>query len=132
MKNAGWGGGDVGGAASSLKGFGQGVGAGNASVLKGHGLRTSGVATSLGASAGTASSLAFGARQGLELVDPKVKAEMERRQKVEDDKYFRGGTFTQVAGGGAQSLRPPDQGLVKKTEDGFKVPALPVKRKAED
>lgn len=129
-KNAGWGGGDAGGAASSLKGFGQGASSGNASVLKGHGLRTSGIATSLGAGAGTASSLAFGARQGLELVDPKVKAEMERRQKAEDDKYFRGGTFTQVGSG--QSMKPPEPSLQKQTKDGFKVPALPVKRKAED
>lgn len=130
-KNAGWGGGDAGGgAASSLRGLGQGAGAGNASVLKGHGLRTSGVATSLGGGTGTASSLHFGAKQGLELVDPKVKAEMERRERAEEDKYFRGGTFTQV-GGGAQSLKPPDPSM-QKTDGGFKVPALPVKRKAEE
>lgn len=126
-KNAGWGGATpAGGLASSLRGFGQGAGAGNASVLKGHGLRTSGVATSLGsATAGTASSLAFGAHQGLELVDPKLRAEMERRAKADQDKWFKGGTFTQVGGGGAPAAGSQVGG-------GFKVPALPMKRKAED
>lgn len=126
-KNAGWGTGDVGGAASSLRGFGQGAGAGNASVLKGHGLRTSGIATSLG-SAGTASSLAFGARQGLELVDPKVKAQMERKEQADQDRWFKGGTFTQV-GGGASVVKSGGGG---ETKDGFKIPSLPMKRKAEN
>ncbi|KAL9055212.1 MAG: hypothetical protein Q9162_003705 [Coniocarpon cinnabarinum] len=125
-KNQGW---NVGGGGGTNTQIGPGSGAasslragpgtsGTASVLKGHGLRTSGVATSLGsATAGTASSLAFNQRQGLELVDPKAKAEMERRQRADADKYFKGGTFTQVGGGAG---------------DGFKKPALPAKRKAED
>lgn len=124
-KNPGWGGtaSVVGGMASSMRGFGSGAGAGNASVLKGHGLRTSGVATSLG-SAGTASSLAFTPKQGLELVDPKARAEAERRAKADEDKWFKGGTFTQVGGGAASAV--PAQ-----AKDGFKVPQLPMKRKAE-
>lgn len=125
-KNPGWGGSgtasSIGGASSSIRGFGQGVGAGNASVLKGHGLKTSGLATSLGAGSGTASSLAFTPKQGLELVDPKVRAEMERRSNAENDKYFKGGTFTQVGGEATSG---------KKDEQGFAVPSLPTKRKFE-
>ncbi|KAI9670570.1 MAG: U4/U6-U5 snRNP complex subunit prp31 [Alyxoria varia] len=121
-KNPGWGGGTssvAGGAASSLRGLGQvGGGAGNASVLKGHGLKTSGLATSLG-TGGTASSLAFTPKQGLELVDPKVRLEMERKGRANEDKYFKGGTFTQVSGGGKQ-------------DGDFKKPELPAKRKRED
>ena len=124
-KNQGW---NVGGGGGTNTQIGGGSGlstslrggpgtSGTASVLKGHGLRTSGVATSLGsATAGTASSLAFNQRQGLELVDPKVKQEMEKKQRAEEDKYFKGGTFTQVGGGSAE---------------GFKKPALPMKRKAD-
>jgi len=130
-KNAGWGGatpapGGGSGLASSLRGFGQGAGAGNATVLKGHGLRTSGVgglATSLGAGAGTASSLNFGVKSGLELVDPKIRAAMERKNQAEKDSWFKGGTFTQVGGGAAsvKAAAAPGGG-------GFKVPGLPVKK----
>ncbi|TKW59912.1 U4/U6 small nuclear ribonucleoprotein Prp31 [Colletotrichum tanaceti] len=76
QKNKGWGGAtSMNGAASSLKGFGQSV---NSNIdLRGKGLRTSGVGTSLGAGAGTASSLAFTPVQGLELVDPKARAELK-------------------------------------------------------
>ena len=137
-KNQGWnvGGGGGGGGTNTQMGGGSGMAtslrggpgtSGTASVLKGHGLRTSGVATSLGTgTAGTASSLAFNQRQGLELVDPKVKAEMERRQRAYTDKYFKGGTFTQV--GSASSVNGVNGG--GGTE--FKKPALPMKRKAED
>ncbi|KAF3930467.1 hypothetical protein ABW20_dc0108923 [Dactylellina cionopaga] len=45
---------------------------------------------------GTASSLAFTPVQGIELVDPKVKQELERKRKAESDKWFQSGTFTQV------------------------------------
>lgn len=125
-KNPGWGGATpAGGMASSLRGFGQGAGAGNASVLKGHGLRTSGVATSMGSS-GTASSLAFGQNQGLELADPKVRAEMERKAKADQDKWFTGGSFTQVGGGAGSGV-----GGGAGADGGFKMPALPSKRKAE-
>ncbi len=129
-KNPGWGGaasvvggGGGGGAASSLRGFGQGAGT-TTSVLKGHGLKTSGLATSLGAG-GTVSSLAFTPKQGLELVDPKVRAEMERKAKVDQDRWFTGGTFTQVGGGGGGGGGGGEK-------DGFKVPSLSKKRKLEN
>jgi len=126
-KNVGWGGirSVVGGVASTMHGYGSGAGAGNASVLKGHGLRTSGISTSLNAAGGTASSLAFTPKQGLELVDPKVRAEMERKAGADRDKWFKGGTFTQV--GGASMMPPPP-----KKDTAFKVPQLPMKRKLDN
>ena len=121
-KNPGWGGtSTVGGMSSSLRGFGQG---GAASVLKGHGLRTSGVGGGGGA-AGTASTIAFTPVQGLELVDPKVRDEMNRKRKADEDRWFKGGTFTQVGGG--MSMMPPPP----KPEAAFKVPALPAKKKID-
>jgi U4/U6 small nuclear ribonucleoprotein PRP31 len=106
-KNKGWGATPVGGSASSLRGFGQGAGAGI--DLRGKGLRTSGV----GPTAGTASSLAFTPVQGLELVDPKMQAEMSRKRKAEEDRWFKGGTFTQVgsSGSSAGSMGPPPKRL---------------------
>jgi len=115
-KNAGWGGGSGtatslnSGMASSLKGFGSGVG-GNATSLRASGLRTSGV----GSAAGTASSIAFTPVQGLELVDPKIQAELKRKRDAENAGYFSSGTFTQVNSG--------------KTEGAFKVPSLPPTKK---
>lgn len=118
-KNPGWGGSGLQsslntGMASSLKGFGSGIGAGNATTLRAQGLRTSGV----NASSGTASSLAFGAVQGLELVDPKIQAELKRKREAENAGYFSGGTFTQINAGG------------KTDAAGFKVPGLPPAKKA--
>ncbi|KAK2799927.1 hypothetical protein FQN50_008320 [Emmonsiellopsis sp. PD_5] len=111
----GWGGATpVGGTASSLRGFGQG--AGNASVLRVPGLRTAGVGPSLGAGAGTASSIAFTPVQGLELVDPKAQAELNRKRKAEEDRWFKGGTFTQVGNQGS---------------GGFKVPELPARKRVD-
>ncbi|RMZ79088.1 hypothetical protein DV738_g3445, partial [Chaetothyriales sp. CBS 135597] len=112
-KNPGWGGSGLAsslntGMATSLKGFGSG----GATSLRVHGLRTSGVG---GASAGTASSIAFTPVQGLELVDPKVQAELKRKREAENAGYFAHGTFTHVASG--------------KTDGGFKVPALPPAKK---
>ena len=143
-KNAGWaapgtasslGGGSGGGMASSLRGFGQG---GNASVLRGHGLRASGVGGGVG---GTMSSIAFTPVQGLELVDPKVREEMNRKRKAEEDRWFKGGTFTQVAGGSGgtngdsngTAMRPPPVPASAKSSSSaeFKVPAIPAKRKTE-
>lgn len=113
------------GTASSLRGFGQGGMSGTASVLQSKGLRSSGVGTSLGGgSAGTASTIAFTPVQGLELVDPKVQAELNRKRKAEEDRWFNSGTFTQV-GGGQPSTQPKDK-------EGFKVPALPPKKKVDN
>lgn len=122
--NKGWGGSTPGsGTASSLRTFGQSAG-GTASVLQSKGLRTSGVG-SMSATAGTASTIAFTPVQGLELVDPKVQAELNRKRKAEEDRWFNSGTFTQV--GGAQSSTKP-QG---KDSDGFKVPAIPARKKVD-
>ena len=95
--------------ASSLKGFGAG---GTATSLRAQGLRTGGVG--LGG-AGT-SSIAFTPVQGLELVDPKAREEMQRKRKAEDDRWFKGGSFTQL------------NGSSKVDAGGFKVPALPNKK----
>lgn len=119
-KNPGWGGATpAGGAGSGLAStFHGGFGSGTASVLRNSGLRTSGVGAP--GTSGT-STVAFTPVQGLELVDPKVREEMNRKRKAEEDRWFKGGTFTQV-GGGATS----NTGL---TKDGFKVPALPPSKK---
>ena len=106
------------GMASSLRGFGQG--AGNATMLRAQGLRSSGVGAS-----GTASSIAFTPVQGLELVDPKAQRELKRKREAEDDRWFKGGTFTQVGG---SSAVPGAGGAV--ANGGFKVPQLPAKAKA--
>ncbi|KAI0391609.1 hypothetical protein F5Y17DRAFT_399459 [Xylariaceae sp. FL0594] len=118
QKNKGWGGATpIGGAASSLRGLGQ---SGGNIDLRGKGLRTSGVGSTLGGGAGTASSLAFTPVQGLELVDPKVQAELSRKRKAEEDRWFKGGTFTQVSGSGSGN-----------GSGGFKVPALPPNKKVD-
>ncbi|CAO2650660.1 Nn.00g019520.m01.CDS01 [Neocucurbitaria sp. VM-36] len=109
-KNPGWGGDTTLGAASSLKGFGAG---GTATSLRAQGLRTGGVG--LGG-AGT-NSIAFTPVQGLELVDPKKREEMQRKRKADEDRWFKGGSFTQLNGGAS-----------KVDAGGFKVPALPNKK----
>lgn len=123
-KNKGWGGlassvNSGSGAASSLRGVGQAAGGLD---LRGHGLRASGVGTTVGGqAAGTMSSLAFTPVQGLELVDPSVRAEMGRKRKAEEDRYFKGGTFTQFGGGGGGGVA-----------DGvFKKPALPPAKRLD-
>jgi U4/U6 small nuclear ribonucleoprotein PRP31 len=120
-KNPGWGldgGASTGGLASSLRGFGQGSGTGT--VLQGHGLRTSGIGGS-GGGTGLASVISFTPFQGLELVNPRAKEEMERKRKAEEDRWFKSGTFTQVGGGSAPTpAKPADSSSV------FKVPALPA------
>lgn len=119
--NKGWGAATpVAGTASSLRGFGQG--SGSATVLQAKGLRTSGVGPSLGGVAGTASSIAFTPVQGLELVDPKVQAELNRKRKAEEDRWFKSGTFTQV---GNQSNNSSQQ------TSGFKVPEIPARKKVD-
>ena len=113
-KNKGWGGNStVGGAASSIGGFGQA----SSIDLRGRGLRASGVGSTVGSAAGTASSLAFTPVQGLELVDPKMQAELSKKRKAEEDRWFKGGTFTQVGGA-------PSGG-------GFKVPDLPASKRVD-
>lgn len=105
------------GTATSLRGFGQ---SGGATAL--HGLRASGVGAG---TSGTASSIAFTPVQGLELVDPKMQAERKRKLAEEDDRWFKGGTFTQVAGGASTK---PDGGV---DSGGFKVPSLPARKMAK-
>ena len=120
--NKGWGGATpIGGTASSLRGFGTGAG-GNSTVLRAHGLRSSGVGTTAGAGSGTASSLAFTPVQGLELVDPKVQAEMGRKRKAEEDGWFKGGTFTMVGGNSGEGA---------KENGAFKVPQLPARKRVD-
>jgi U4/U6 small nuclear ribonucleoprotein PRP31 len=117
--NKGWSAATLGGTVSSLRVFGQGaVGfGGNASVLRAQGLRAAGVGNGAG-TAGTASSIAFTPVQGLELVDPSVQREAKRKREAEDNRWFKGGTFTQVRAVGSAAGQ---------VVDGFKVPALPTK-----
>lgn len=124
--NKGWGAATpASGTASSMRTFGQGP-SGTASVLQAKGLRSSGIGTSFGGGAGgTASTIAFTPVQGLELVDPKVQAEMGRKRKAEEDRWFNSGTFTQVGAGRQNKPKGKDSGQDK---DGFKVPALPNKK----
>ncbi|RDL42100.1 Nop [Venustampulla echinocandica] len=129
-KNKGWGGATpISGSASTLRGFGQGAGAGI--DLRGKGLRASGVGTT-GAGAGTASSVAFTPVQGLELVDPKMVTEMNRKRKAEEDRWFKGGTFTQVGGGSTNgSMGPPSLPPSKRVDTGsgkMAPPPLPAKK----
>ncbi|RYP66965.1 hypothetical protein DL769_005881 [Monosporascus sp. CRB-8-3] len=117
QKHKGWGGAtSISGSASSMRGLGQ---SGGSIDLRGKGLRTSGVGSIIGG-AGTASSLAFTPVQGLELVDPKVQAELSRKRKAEEDRWFQGGTFTKV--GGASNIA---------ANGGFKVPHLPPNKKVD-
>ncbi|KAM3432713.1 hypothetical protein NHJ13734_006749 [Beauveria thailandica] len=116
-KNKGWDAASTvgGGAASSISGFGQT----NGIDLRGKGLRTSGVGSTVGGGggAGTASSLAFTPVQGLELVDPKKQAELSKKRKAEEDRWFQGGTFTQLSGAGSG------------WSNGFKIPDLPASKR---
>lgn len=117
-KNKGWGGAStVGGAASSIGGFGHNPGGMD---LRGKGLRSSGVGSTVGSAAGTASSLAFTPVHGLELVDPKMQAELSKKRKAEEDRWFKGGTFTAVGGSSSSS-----------SNSGFKVPDLPPAKRVD-
>ncbi|MCJ1423961.1 U4/U6-U5 snRNP complex subunit prp31 [Sticta canariensis] len=126
--NKGWGGATPLGTSSSLRGFGQNVGPGaNSTVLRGagqHGLRTMGVG-GMGTS-GTASSVAFTPVQGLELVDPKAQVEMRRKQEEEADRWFKGGTFTQLGNGSGATSGSGTGG--DSGSGGFKVPGLPARK----
>ncbi|KAK5160036.1 U4/U6-U5 snRNP complex subunit prp31 [Recurvomyces mirabilis] len=118
-KNPGWGGATpVGGTSTSLRSFGGG--ANTISSLKSAGLRSSGVGsglkTQVGNAGGTMSTVAFTPVQGLELVDPRRRAENERKRKAEEDRWFQGGTFTAVG---------------KVDSGGFKMPGLPASKAAK-
>ena len=107
------------GTASSLRGFGQSGG--------NLGLRSSGVGAG---TSGTASSIAFTPVQGLELVDPKMQAERKRKAMEDDDRWFKGGTFTQVGSGSV--ITAVGGGAAGGENGGFKVPSLPVKKVAKN
>ena len=90
-KNPGWGAATpVGGTATSLVVLA--AGRGYSITLKAAGLRASGVGsglkTNVGNTGGTVSTIAFTPVQGLELVDPKVREEMNRKRKAEEDGGF--------------------------------------------
>ena len=121
---AGWGTATpVGGAQSILRGFGPQAGGGLASLGLAGGKSAIG-----GGGSGMASTLAFTPVQGIELVDPKLAAERKRKLKVEDDRYFAGGTFSMVgnAGSSASSMAPPPP---KKVNTGSGLMAPPPPRK---
>jgi len=123
-KNKGWGGATpISGSASSLRGFGQS--AGSNIDLRGKGLRTSGVGGGSASTSGTASSISFTPVQGLELVDPRIQAEIQRKRKAEEDRWFKGGTFTQV--GGNMGPPPPPAKKVDTGAGKMGPPALPSK-----
>ncbi|KAF2266870.1 Nop domain-containing protein [Lojkania enalia] len=114
-KNPGWGGGTntALGTGTSIKGFGQG---GTATTLQAQGLRTGGVGQAMGTS-----SIAFTPVQGIELIDPKAREQMDRKRKADDDRWFKGGTFTQI---GSSTMN----GIPKVDSAVFKVPSLPAKK----
>lgn len=127
-KNPGWGGGTS--TSVNASGIATGFGGGGLSTpgqLKAMGLRAAGVGgmkTQVGGvAAGTASTIAFTPVQGLELVDPRVREEMNRKRKAEEDRWFKSGTFTQLGGSGSMG---------KTDAAGFKVPALPNKKVKKD
>ncbi|CAG9939314.1 unnamed protein product [Clonostachys rosea f. rosea IK726] len=125
-KNKGWGAAStVGGGASSIGGFGQASGI----DLRGKGLRNSGVGSTIGSGAGTASSLAFTPVQGLELVDPKMQAELSKKRKAEEDRWFKGGTFTQVGGSSSDGFKVPDLPAAKRIDTGSTKMGPPPSRK---
>ncbi|KPM38138.1 hypothetical protein AK830_g8444 [Neonectria ditissima] len=127
VKNKGWGtASSVGGAASSIGSFGQAAGM----DLRGKGLRASGVGSTVGsATGGTASSLAFTPVQGLELVDPKMQAELSKKRKAEEDRWFKGGTFTQVSGA-TSGFKVPDLPAAKRVDTGAAKMGPPASRKS--
>lgn len=127
VKNKGWGtASSVGGAASSIGSFGQAAGM----DLRGKGLRASGVGSTVGsATGGTASSLAFTPVQGLELVDPKMQAELSKKRKAEEDRWFKGGTFTQVSGA-ASGFKVPELPAAKRVDTGATKMGPPAPRKS--
>lgn len=115
--NKGWGTTTPASGNASVAHFAPGA-SGTASVLQARGLRASGIGSQAGA-AGTSSTIAFTPVQGLELVDPKAQAELKRKREAEENRWFKSGTFTQA---------PNNSGG---ENGGFKVPALPPKKKVD-
>ncbi|KAF3907472.1 hypothetical protein AA313_de0200078 [Arthrobotrys entomopaga] len=93
------------------------------------GLMSSFGARSTAGVSGTASSLAFTPVQGIELVDPKVKQEMERKRKAESDRWFQSGAFTQVGDQSKFGTKRVDTGEGKQTGLMLPPPA-PLKKKS--
>ncbi|KAJ5860450.1 uncharacterized protein N7529_007760 [Penicillium soppii] len=114
--NKGWGTTTPASGNASVAHFAPGA-SGTASVLQARGLRASGIGSQAGA-AGTSSTIAFTPVQGLELADPKAQAELKRKREAEENRWFKSGTFTQATN------NPGENG-------GFKVPALPPKKKVD-
>jgi len=117
-KNPGWGGTGtaIGGTASSI----PGASVGGATQL---GIRSMGV----NSGAGTASTVAFTAREGLSLADPKRVAQGD---KGEASRWFDSGTFSQVGGGiSGAGKRKADE--AKLDSEGFKVPAIPALKRVK-
>jgi U4/U6 small nuclear ribonucleoprotein PRP31 len=126
-KNPGWGVGGaqsvIPGAVSAMRALGQDVPA--ATGLRGAGVG-SGMRTQIGNSGGTASTIAFTPVQGLELVNPALRQEINRKRKAEEDRWFKDGTFTNVGGSSSSGS------ALKVDSGGFKVPALPFKKQKQD
>ncbi|RCI11460.1 hypothetical protein L249_7319 [Ophiocordyceps polyrhachis-furcata BCC 54312] len=120
-KNKGWASNNA-GAGSAVSSFGQPGGM----DLRGKGLRTTGVGSTVGGAVGTTSSLTFTPVQGLELVDPKVQAEMSRKRKAEEDRWFKGGSFTQIGGvGGGVGVGRGDSSTA------LEAPGLPASKRLD-
>ncbi|KAF8545392.1 hypothetical protein BDD12DRAFT_811614 [Trichophaea hybrida] len=123
--NAGWAGiaTPAGGAHSLLRGSSSSNTAPGLAALGGRSVMSG----TSGAASGTASSLAFTPFQGIELIDPKIAMERKRKAAAEDEKYFSGGTFTQV---GTGSMMPPAKKQdVGKGKGGLMLPP-PLPRKS--
>ncbi|KAG0124189.1 hypothetical protein HOY82DRAFT_573800 [Tuber indicum] len=123
--NPGWAGAAPVGGAQSILGTRSSNGPGLA-ALGGGGRSSFGAPMGLGS--GTASSLAFTPVQGIELIDPKVAAERKRKAAAEDDRYFAGGTFSMVGGGGLSVMPHKEQGIGRGKNPGMMLPPpLPKK-----
>lgn len=122
--NAGWAGMQTpaGGAHSLLRGSSSSNMAPGLAALGGRSM----LSGTSGAASGTASSLAFTPFQGIELIDPKVAAERKRKAAAEDERYFSGGTFTQVGSG--STMPPMKKQDVGKAKGGLMLPP-PLPRK---
>jgi U4/U6 small nuclear ribonucleoprotein PRP31 len=123
--NAGWAGiaTPAGGAQSLLRRGTSSNAAPGLAALGGRGIMSG----TSGAASGTASSLAFTPFQGIELIDPKVAQERKRKAAAEEEKYFSGGTFTQVGSG--SMLPPAKKQDVGKGKGGLMLPP-PLPRKS--